>query len=102
MTDLLASTPDTYPIWTIRYTWGVLDANDRVTQTYDAGTSESDAVERAVFTLDHYNNDGANVLIRAEVKHPAGWEDVSRSQVSAPLGGGLRACQRSPQRPDRR
>lgn len=100
MTDTLASTtPDTYPVWAIRYTWGVLDAHDQVTQTFDVGANESDAVDRAAFTLDHYSNDGARVLIRAEVKHPSGWEDVSRSRASAPLGGGLHAWQRSPQRP---
>jgi hypothetical protein len=99
MTDTLASTHDTYPAWTIRYTWGVLDADDQVTQTYDVGKNESDALDRAAFMLDHYNNDGASVLIRAEVKRPGGWQDVLRSQASVSLGGGLHGWQRSPQRP---
>ncbi len=44
---------DTYPVWTLRFTWRVTDAKDNPQQTYVFTTSETDAVDRAVFEYDH-------------------------------------------------
>lgn len=75
---------DTYPVWTVRYTWAVLGSDDKPKRTHDGpARGENDAIDRAVFTLDHYQSDGANVLVCAEVKRPDGrWHDVPRSNVN--------------------
>jgi hypothetical protein len=97
--DVPADGPDTYPLWTIRYTWAVLDAGDQVTHSYVAAASETEAVDRAVFALDRYDNSGGRVLVAAHVKRAAGWSEVPRSSVHLAQHGHLYAFQRAPVRP---
>lgn len=65
--------PDTYPLWTIRFTWAVLTSDDRPTYTYLHTSSESEAIDRAAFTVDHYENCGDRVLVEAAIRVQGGW-----------------------------
>ena len=90
---------DTYPVWTVRCTWRVTDSSDRPVCTYETADGESNAVDRAVFVLDHYLNSAARALVCVHVKQPDGtWADVPRSNTR--LTGAVRfAFQRPPARP---
>lgn len=72
---------DTYPVWTVRYIWRVTGVDDRPTCTYELAASESEAVDRAVFALDHYRNTAASALVCVQVRRPDGWSEVPRSNV---------------------
>jgi hypothetical protein len=69
-------TPDTYPVWTVRLVWRVTGVGDRPKHTYELAGSEPEAVDRAVFALDHYQNTGANVLVCAHIKRCDGWWEM--------------------------
>jgi hypothetical protein len=74
---------DTYPVWTVRFTWRVTDELDRPLHTFDSAGNESSAVDRAVFVLDHYQNSAARELVCVHVKRPDGmWSEVPRSNSS--------------------
>lgn len=90
---------DTYPVWTVRYTWRVTDSRDQPVRTYETADGEANAVDRAVFVLDHYQNSATRALVCVDVKQPDGtWADVPRSNTR--LTGPVRfAFQRPPGRP---
>jgi hypothetical protein len=91
---------DTYPMWTVRLTWRVTGADDRPRRTYELASSESEAVDRAVFALDHYQNMGTNVLVCAHIKRSDGWSDVPPSNTRLARHEYLYAgFQRTPGRP---
>jgi len=90
---------DTYPLWTIRFTWSVLDSADKPTYTYSSAASETEAIDRAVFALDRYDNSGDRLLVAVHVKRPDGWSDVPRSSTRIAQHGYLYAFQRPPTRP---
>ncbi len=86
---------DTYPVWTLRFTWRVTDAKDNPQQTYVFTTSETDAVDRAVFEYDHRADTATLALISAHVKRPdSGWTIVPRGNPVV-----RHAFQLSPRRP---
>ena len=90
---------DTYPLWTVRFTWSVLTTEDRPTYTYTAAGSETEAIDRAVFALDRYDNSGERLLISAHVKRVDGWFEVPRPSSSHARHDYLCAFQRPPARP---
>ena len=90
---------DTYPLWTIRFTWSVLGSDDRPTWTYTSAASETEAIERAVFALDRYDDSGERLLASAHVKGPEGWSSVSGSDARRAQHAYLYAFQRPPVRP---
>jgi hypothetical protein len=90
---------DTYPLWTIRFTWSVLNSEDKPTYTYTSAASETEAIDRAVFALDRYDNSGERLLVAAHVKRPDGWSDVPRSSARLTQHDYLYAFQRPPTRP---
>lgn len=95
----MTSEPDTYPVWTVRFTWRVTDQSDRPLCTYDGAENESHAVDRAVFMLDHYQDSATRELVCVHVKRPDGtWSEVPRSstRLSPPVAF---AFQRAPVRP---
>ena len=97
--DATAAEPDSYPAWTVRFTWRVTDQADKPLFTFDAAEDESRAVDRAVFMLDNYRNSAARELVYVHVKRPDGtWLEVPRSnaRMSAPVRF---AFQRPPVRP---
>lgn len=65
--------PDTYPLWTIRFTWAVLTSDDRPTYTYLHTSSEDEAINRAAFTVDQYDHCGDRVLVEAAIRVQGGW-----------------------------
>jgi hypothetical protein len=65
--------PDTYPLWTIRFTWAVLTSDDRPTYTYLHTSNENEAIDRAAFTIDQYENCGDRVLVEAAIRVQGGW-----------------------------
>ena len=75
--------PDTYPVWTVRYTWRVTDSRDQPLHTFDTADSERTAVDRAVFVLDNYRDSAVRALVCAHVRRFEGWSEVPRSN-----GGG--------------
>ncbi len=90
---------DTYPVWTVRFTWRVTDHEDKPLHTFDGAEDESRAIDRAVFMLDNYRSSAARELVCAHVKRPDGtWSEVPRSdtRLSAPVRF---AFQRPPVRP---
>jgi len=90
---------DTYPVWTVRFTWRVTGQSENSLYTHDGAESESQAIDRAVFVLDHYRDTVARELVCVHVKRPDGsWSDVPRSNssLSAPVRF---AFQRPPVRP---
>jgi hypothetical protein len=94
-----AGEPDTYPLWTIRYTWTVLNSQDQPTYTHDVALSETEAIDRAVFALDHHANSGQRLLVAVHIKRPDGWSDVPKSSTNLARHGYLYAFQQSPRRP---
>jgi hypothetical protein len=97
--ESVAEEADTYPLWTIRCTWAVLTSEDQPTYTYATAGSETEAIDRAVFALDRYDNSGERLLIAAHVKRADGWTEVSRPSSSLARHGHLYAFQRPPERP---
>jgi ketosteroid isomerase-like protein len=71
---------DPYPLWTIRFTWAVLASDGRPTATYLHTSNETEALERAAFTVDHYDHSGDRVLVEAAIRVQGGWSVVSRSR----------------------
>jgi hypothetical protein len=94
-----AEDADTNPLWTIRCTWAVLTSEDQPTYTYATTGSETEAIDRAVFALDRYDNSGERILIAAHVKRADGWAEVPRPSSSLARHGHLYAFQRPPERP---
>lgn len=91
---------DTYPVWTVRLTWCVTGADDRPRCTYELARSEADAVDRALFALDHYQCNGANVLVCAHIRRPDGWCEVPSPSARLARHEYLYAAfQRAPVRP---
>jgi hypothetical protein len=70
---------DTYPVWTVRFTWHATDSAGKPLRTYATAGGETDAFGRAGFVLDHYQDSHARALVCAEVKRPDGWAEVPRS-----------------------
>lgn len=68
--------PDTYPLWTIRFTWAVLTSDDRPTYTYLHTSNENEAIDRAAFTIEHYDSRGDRVLVEAAIRVQGGWSVV--------------------------
>jgi hypothetical protein len=98
--DSTSQEPDTYPVWTVRYIWCVTGADDRPKCTYERAGSESEAVDRAVFALDHYQSAGANVLVCAHIKRRDGWSEVPPSSTRLARHEYIYAAfQRTPARP---
>jgi hypothetical protein len=83
----MADATDTYPVWTVRFTWRVTDAKDQPVHSYRLETDESRAIDRAVFVMDHYDSSDVRELVCVHVKRPDGtWSEVPRSntRLSAP------------------
>jgi hypothetical protein len=97
MNDLVEA--DTYPLWTIRFTWSVLDSDEQPTHTYTSAASETEAIDRAVFALDRYDNSGERILVSAHVKRADSWSEVPKSSSRLAQHGYLYAFQRPPKRP---
>lgn len=73
---------DSYPVWTVRFTWRVADRDDKPLCTFDRAEDESHAVDRAVFELDNFRSSAARELVCVHVKQPDGtWSEVPRSSV---------------------
>lgn len=90
---------DTYPVWTVRFTWRVTRRSDEPLRTYDGAQDECQAVDRAVFVLDHYQDSAVRELVCVHVKRPDGsWSEVSRSAAGV-LPARSFAFQRAPVRP---
>lgn len=87
---------DTFPLWTVRFTWSVLDFEDQPTYTYTATGSETEALDRAAFALDRYDNSGTRRLISAHVKCIDGWSKIPRPSSSLARHGYLHAFQQPP------
>lgn len=97
--DPTSQEPDTYPVWTVRYTWRVTGVDDRPKYTHERADSASEAVDKAVFALDHYQSTGANVLVCAHIRRPDGWSEVPSASTHSARHGYLYAFQQTPARP---
>lgn len=75
--------PDTYPLWTIRFTWAVLTSDDRPTYTYLHTSNENEAIDRAAFTIDHCDDQGDRILVEAAIRVQGGWSVVPFPRLSA-------------------
>jgi hypothetical protein len=75
---------DSYPLWTIRFTWAVLTSDDLPTHTYLHTSNENEAIERAAFTVGHYDGSGDRVLVEAAIRVQGGWSVVPRFSTSNP------------------
>ena len=84
-----AENGDTYPLWTLRFTWLVLTNENQPTCTYVTTGSETEAIDRAVFALDRHDNSGERLLISAHVKRAGGWSEVPRPSSSLAQHGHL-------------
>jgi hypothetical protein len=81
--DRLDADAPQFPPWTIRCTWRVTDCRDEPFRTYHGADSESSALDRAVFVLDHYRCEAADELVCVDVLHPGGWwANIPRSSTS--------------------
>lgn len=90
---------DTYPVWTIRFTWRVTDQANEPLYTFAGAPDETQAIDRAVFTLDRHADTAARELVCAHVKRPDGtWSEVPRSNTNLSQPGRF-AFQRPPVRP---
>jgi len=90
---------DTYPVWTVRFTWRVTGQDDKPLHTFDGAKDESRAMDRAVFMLDNYRNSAVRELVCVHIKRPDGtWSEMPRSNtcLSTPIRF---AFQRPPVRP---
>jgi len=65
--------PDSYPLWTIRFTWAVLSSDDRPICTYLHTSNENEAIDRAAFTVEHCDSRGERVLVEAAIRVQGGW-----------------------------
>lgn len=70
--------PDPFPLWTIRFTWAVLTSDDQPRHTYLHTSNENEAIDRAAFTMEHYDNSGDRVLVEAAIRVQGGWSVVPR------------------------
>lgn len=79
----MTGSTDTYPVWTVRFTWRVTASDGQPLYTYESAMNETTAIDRAVFTLDHYQDTAARELVCVHVKRPDGtWSEVPRSNTS--------------------
>jgi len=97
-TEQALESQDTYPLWTIRYTWQETEADGKPMHTYVHAGTESEAIDRAVFALDHHQNHGANVLACAHIRRPDCWSEVSGAAARLARHEHLYAFQRPPTR----
>jgi hypothetical protein len=73
---------DTYPLWTIRFTWAVPTSDGRPTHTYLHTSNENEAIARAAFTVDHHDNSGGRVLVEAAIRVQGGWSVLPKLSAS--------------------
>ena len=94
-----AEDADTYPLWTIRFTWSILTRDGQPKHTSVTAGSETEAIDRAVFALDRYDYSGERLLVSVHVKRTDGWAEVPRPSSSLAQHRYLCAFQRPPARP---
>lgn len=56
--------------WVLRFTWEVVRGLSHPKHTYAERATESQAIDHAVYMMDHYDNGGSVRLVEVHVKGP--------------------------------